>query len=80
VLMNLFSWLWIGWGLAFLVIEGFALKRKAKGDTLSEHVWSWFQLKGRKDTKKPWQILLRLGFVAFWVWLTIHFLFGGNFL
>lgn len=78
--MTLFSWLWIGWIVAFLVIEGFAIINKKRGDTLSEHVWSWFQLKGRKDDKKPWQVLLRLGFLFFWVWLTFHFLSGGSFL
>jgi hypothetical protein len=78
--VTIWSWLWIGWGVAFLVIEAAALINKDRGDTLSEHVWSWFQLRGRKDGKRPWQVLLRLGFVCFWVWLTFHFLSGGSFL
>ena len=78
--MTFFSWLWVGWGVAFLVIEGVALVRKERGDTLSEHVWRWFQLRGRKDGKKPWQIAVRFAFLAFWAWLTIHFLTAGSFL
>lgn len=74
-----FTAAWLVWGLAFLVIEGFALARKKRGDTLSEHVWSWFQLRGRKDGKRPWQIIVRILFMAFWCWLTVHFLFGGSF-
>lgn len=78
--MTIWSWLWIGWGVAFVIIEGLAIKNKARGDTLSEHVWAWFQLKGRKDGKKPWQVLLRLGFICFWAWITLHFISGGSFL
>lgn len=33
--------LWIGWGLAFVVIEGIALFNSSRGDTLSEHAWAW---------------------------------------
>jgi hypothetical protein len=36
-----FTWLWIAWGLAFVVIEGVALFNSSRGDTLSEHVWAW---------------------------------------
>jgi len=78
--VSVWGWLWVGWIVIFLVIEGAALINKERGDTLSEHVWSWFQLKGRKDGKKPWQMVLRFVFVAFWIWLTLHFLTGGWFL
>ena len=75
-----FTAAWIFMGLWFVVWEALALMRDDRGDTLSEHVWGWFQLKGRKDGKKPWQVLLRIGFVGFWAWLTIHFLSGGAWL
>ena len=71
---------WIVWILGFCVLEAIALVRKARGDTLSEHVWQWFKLKGNKRNRKPWEIALRFGFLAFWSWLTIHFLAGGSFL
>ncbi|MFF3055009.1 hypothetical protein [Streptomyces sp. NPDC057909] len=40
--MTVWSWLWVGWLAAFVVIEGKALFNKTEGDTLSEHVWRWF--------------------------------------
>jgi hypothetical protein len=65
-----YTYLWIGWLLAFLGIEGFALARKEKGDTLSEHVWSWFSVKERKGGYK-W----RRGVLgAFLAWLVAHFM------
>ena len=78
--MDVWAWLWIVWIGAFIVIEAIAIWRKGPGDTLSEKVWKWFSLKGSKDKLKPWQALLRFGFLAFWAWLTIHFLSGGRFL
>ena len=62
---------WIGWLIAFVVIEAIAIKSKARGDTLSEHVWSWFSL--RKSKKN----VFTYGFLLFWLWLTIHFVTGG---
>ena len=78
--MTIWTWLWIIWLLAFIVIETITIIRKDRGDTLSEHVWKWFSLKGGKDKLKPWQAGLRFAFLAFWAWLTIHFLTGGRFL
>lgn len=46
--MDIWSWLWVGWLGAFAVIEGVALARDDRGDTLSEHVWKWFAI-GRHD-------------------------------
>ncbi len=76
----MFTAAWILWILAFAVIETIAIVRKARGDTLSEHVWNWFSLKGKKGKLKGWQIALRFGFLSFWAWLTIHFITGGTFL
>lgn len=70
--MTVFTWLWIAWGAAFLVIEGVALVNKQPGDTLSEHVWRWFRIKG----KSPSWTAARFGLLAFLVWLTGHLAFG----
>ncbi len=37
-LQRKYTWAWALWALGFIVIETFALRSKAKGDTLSEHV------------------------------------------
>ena len=73
-----FTWFWIGWLLLFVVIEGVALIRKERGDTLSEKVWAWFWLKGDKGKLQAWQVVLRVGFIGFWAWLSLHFIFGGS--
>ncbi len=78
--MTGWGWLWVAWLLVFVAIEAAALINKDRGDTLSEHVWAWFSLKGNKGKLKWWQALLRFAFLAFWVWLTLHFLTGGWFL
>jgi hypothetical protein len=62
---------WLGWGAIFGVVEYLALKRrdaKRRPDTLSEHVWAF-------QKAHP---LLRVAFLGFWGWLTIHFIFGGH--
>lgn len=64
---------WAGWGIAFLIIEGFALFNKQKGDTLSEHVWQIFSIKHKG--KMAWT--RRGGLIAFMIWLFIHFVSGG---
>lgn len=75
-----FTAAWLVMGAWFLLWEGIAIFRKKSGDTLSEHVWSWFSLRGpKKNLTKP-QGLMRLAFLAFWAWLTFHFLSGGSFL
>ena len=78
--MDMWAWFWIFWIGLFLIIEIAAIINPERGDTLSEKVWKWFSLRGSKEKLKPWQVLLRFGFLAFWAWLTIHFLTGGNFL
>ena len=62
---------WIGWLVAFVVIEAIAIKSKARGDTLSEHVWSWFSIRKSKNN------VFTYGFLLFWLCLTIHFVTGG---
>jgi hypothetical protein len=64
----------------FLAIEIPGLLNKRPGDTLSEHVWSWFAIDKAK-TKKT-QVAgqaRRFVLLAFMAWLTAHFLSGGRF-
>lgn len=65
--MSAWTWLWLGWLAAFALIEGAALINKGRGDTLSEHVWSWFQI---RDSRK-WT-LRRFTLALFLVWLLVH--------
>ena len=74
----IFTWWWVVWlVVGFGVWEFIAIRRKAPGDTLSETVWRFFCLKGRKAGKSGWCMVRRIGFFAFWIWLSIHFLTGG---
>lgn len=71
---KLFTALWILWGVAFVVIEGLALRRAAPGDTLSEHIWRWFAVKDYR-----WKKLVHLRravMVLFMAELTVHFASG----
>ncbi|WJN62782.1 hypothetical protein [Streptomyces phage phiScoe2] len=76
--MSGWTWAWLAWIAAFLVIEGKALFNKTEGDTLSEHVWKWF---GTSKLEKPsgWVRLRRFTLLAFMAWLSVHFLTGGIF-
>jgi hypothetical protein len=76
--MTVWSWLWVCWLGAFAVIEGVALVRKDKGDTLSEHVWKWFHTQQGQKTDGTTR-LRRFGLLAFMAWLAVHFLTGGLF-
>lgn len=75
--MTWWAVLWVGFVAYFVVVEAAALRDRRRGDTLSEHVWDWFCLRGRKHGKSAWCIIRRICFYAFWVWLTVHFLSGG---
>ena len=76
----LFTAAWIAVIVWFVVWEAWAIIRKRRGDTLSEHVWDWFCLRGKKANKSRWCIIRRVIFFGFWTWLTIHFLTGGAWL
>lgn len=66
---------WLVWGAAFLVIEGWALARKAPGDTLSEATWRLFRTGPFHTAGAGWGFrAFALG--AFLVWLTLHLTFG----
>lgn len=75
--MSWFTWAWIAFGLYFAVVEGVALARSKRGDTLSEQLWWLFgTAKGTKPTAGAWVrrgvLVLALG------WLATHLLFGGQ--
>lgn len=73
--MDPFTALWIVWLVMFGAIEGAALANKRKGDTLSEHTWRWFSIRGKG---KGWRAR-RFALLAFLAWLVAHFLSGGAF-
>jgi hypothetical protein len=66
---------WLLWILQFIAIEGQALLNKTPGDTLTEHVHKWFSL----ETKGFGWRARRASLIAFLSWLTLHFLFPGQF-
>lgn len=78
--MSVWTWLWIGWGLIFAVIEGMALFNSKPGDTLSEHGWAWLGY-GSREGRQPsgWTRLRRFLILAFLAWLVAHFITGGWF-
>ncbi len=61
-----FTAAWLAWLLAFVVVEAVAVVSKAKGDTLSEHVYVWFGVKAAPPSWLRWP--LRVGLV----WLAVH--------
>ena len=70
--MDGFTVAWLLWFGMFAAVEGIAIVRKARGDTLSEHMWKWFKI-----NDKPRQWTVRRGVLAvFLVWLTVHMTAG----
>lgn len=73
----LFTRLWVGWIVAFCVIEGLALVRKRPQDTLSDHVWAWFDIP--KHTGPTGNVRVRrVALLSFMAWLSSHFLTGDD--
>ncbi|MEU6056973.1 hypothetical protein [Streptomyces sp. NPDC047097] len=77
--MTIWSWTWIVWLGAFCAIEGKALANRTEGDTLSEHIWTWFSTSRSAAAGQPsgWVRLRRFSLLAFLAWLLAHFLSGG---
>lgn len=73
--MTIYTWGWIGWGVYFLAFEIPALLNKQEGDTLSEHIWAWFAVKGGGRFGKLRRIILAASLSV----LFLHFLTGGKF-
>lgn len=63
---------WIMWFVFFLVVEGFALFDKDRGDTLSEHIWKWFRI---NDKPRQWT-WRRASLGIFLAWLLVHMVGG----
>jgi hypothetical protein len=77
--MTVWTWLWVGWGAYFAVVEGMALANSTAGDTLSEHVWAFLGYSGGVKYPTGWTRLRRFLVLAFLAWLVVHFLTGGLF-
>jgi hypothetical protein len=67
---------WLVWFAAFAALEGPALFNHLAGDTLSEHVWSWFRVFDPHPGVLfgTLRVLLGLGLT----WLALHLTFGWN--
>ena len=75
--MTVYSWLWVGWIVAFLAIEipaAIANESTSQPKTLSMHIWALIKGKG------PVHYTFRLGLLFLLAWLTVHLLGGGNIL
>jgi len=66
---TVYAVLWVGWLLAFLVIELTALHTGHGQYTLSEFVWR------AEKINRAWTFL-RFFIMAFCIWLTLHMAFG----
>lgn len=78
--MSAYTWAWLAWALAFVIVEGMALFNSRRGDTLSEHVWAWLG-SAHLTRKQPtgWTRLRRFVVLAGLAWVVAHFLTGGFF-
>lgn len=74
---SLWTKAWLAWIAAFFVIEGSALARHKSADTLSDHVWAWFDIPKHPAPNRSERIrrVFLLGFLA---WLGAHFLTGDE--
>ncbi len=72
--MDIFTWVWIAWGVYFAIVETLSIMNKRKGDTLSENIWKWFAV---TDPKAKLRTLRRAGLLVGMLWLLIHFITGG---
>ncbi len=72
--MTVNSWLWVGWLLAFGVLEAIGLVQKdapGKPRTLSAQVWWLIRGAG------TWHHIARVLLVGFLAWLSVHMVSGG---
>lgn len=67
--MDIWTILWALWGLAFIVIEGVALKNDVPDDTLSEHIRRWLHT----DTRLGRTAFI-VAFGGFVAWFSVHIL------
>lgn len=72
---NLWTILWVLWGLAFAVIEGVAIYYDHKDSgtrTLSDHLQNWFNTKRSKKGRMTWLVISGI----FFAWFTTHIATG----
>ncbi len=68
-LQRRFTVAWASWAAAFFLFEAWAIRNKTVGDTLTEHVRHYFQIKGKVGT------FVFLGmFGTFSAWFVAHIL------
>ena len=81
--MTVWTWGWLAWIAAFVVLEGFALANdrdtRTEVDTLSQHIWGWFGIrrKGVYPAGVKFIKLRRLFLLLFVTWAVVHLLTGG---
>lgn len=69
--------MWLAWIALFFAIEGSALARNRPQDTLSAHIWAWFDIP--RHPAPPWQVReRRITLVALLAWMCGHFLTGDE--
>jgi hypothetical protein len=70
--MNGWTWLWVGWLIAFASVEIPAIIRRNNStddpDTLSDHLVRWFHIR-TTGGKIAWSVFALGG--ALWLWLHI---------
>lgn len=71
--MDVFTLLWVAWGLAFAVIEGVAIVNDRRDDTLSEHLREWFRT-DRKRGRTAWLVVSG----CFFAWFVTHIAVAGS--
>ncbi len=64
---------WIIWGAMFAAIELPAVLNRTDGDTLSEHLRSWFALRG----KPAGWVARRAALAGFFAWFVAHLFTGA---
>ena len=64
---------WLLWSVMFAAIELPAVLNRTDGDTLSEHLRSWFALRG----KPAGWVVRRAALAAFFAWFVAHLFTGA---
>lgn len=63
----IFTLLWAFWAACFFVFEAWAIKNKTSGDTLTEHIRHYFQVKGKTGS-----FVFLAMFGTFAAWFAAH--------
>ena len=71
--MSVWTILWLLWLVAFAVLEGYTIRSKRKGDTLSETTRRWF---GTKTKLGRWVWIASFG--LFSAWFVVHIAVAGS--